>query len=164
MLLLHGEAHMGWRTFGSGAALAAGSALVVALPVLSPTSGSAPAAAGSVRAHRAAAWVNAWQGSPVPGGTIPGPGFNCPSDQGLRDQTVRNVVFVTAGGDRVRVRLTNAFGARPLQVGAASVAIAASGAATISGSSRALRFGGRPSILVAAGGEALSDPVSLGVK
>jgi len=76
---------------------------------------------------------------------------------------VRNVVFLSAGGDRVRVRLTNAFGSRPLQVGAASVALAGSGAGTVPASVRQLRFGGRPSILVAAGGEALSDPVSLRV-
>jgi len=108
--------------------------------------------------------VNAWQGSPVPGGTIPAPAFNCPADKGLNNQTVRNIVFLTAGGDRVRVRLTNAFGPRPLRVGAASVAVAGVGAASISGSVRALHFGGRSSILIAAGGEALSDPVSLHVK
>jgi len=37
----------------------------------------------------------------VPGGTIPAPIFNCPADKGLDSQTVRNVVFLTAGGDRV---------------------------------------------------------------
>jgi lysophospholipase L1-like esterase len=108
--------------------------------------------------------VNAWQGSPVPGGTIPAPVFNCPADKGLNNQTVRNIVFLTAGGDRVRVRLTNAFGTRPLRVGAASVAVAGAGAATVPGSGRSLRFGGRSSILIAAGGEALSDPVSLKVQ
>jgi hypothetical protein len=45
----------------------------------------------------------------VPGGTIPAPIFNCPADKGLDNQTVRNVVLLTAGGDRVRVRLTNTF-------------------------------------------------------
>jgi lysophospholipase L1-like esterase len=107
-------------------------------------------------------WVNAWQGSPVGGGTIAGAA--CPADKGLDHQTVRNVVFVSAGGDRVRVRLTNAFGAKPLQVGAASVAVAGAGAASVPGSSRTLRFTGRSSVLIAAGGEALSDPVRLRVR
>jgi lysophospholipase L1-like esterase len=111
--------------------------------------------------HSAARWVTAWQASPVPGGTIQGSG--CPADKGLDDQTVRDVVFLSAGGNRVRVRLTNAFGSQPLRVGAASVAMAGTGAAT-SGSTRVLRFAGLPSIVIAAGGEALSDPVALRVK
>ncbi|MDQ6946579.1 MAG: SGNH/GDSL hydrolase family protein [Actinomycetota bacterium] len=123
---------------------------------------AAPTGAGTEE-QRSSGWVAAWQGSPVPGGTIPAPIFNCPADKGLTDQTVRNVVFLTAGGDRVRARLTNAFGSQPLQVGSASVAIAGDGAATLPGTSRPLRFGGRSSILIAAGSEALSDPVSLKV-
>jgi lysophospholipase L1-like esterase len=107
-------------------------------------------------------WVSTWQGSPVGGGTIEGAA--CPADKGLDRQTVRNVVQVSAGGDRVRVRVTNAFGTKPLQVGAATVAVAGSGAATVPGTSRSLRFGGRSSVLVAAGGEALSDPVRLRVR
>jgi len=108
--------------------------------------------------------VNAWQGSPVPGGTIPAPAFTCPADKGLNNQTVRNIVFLTAGGDRVRVRLTNAFGSRPLRVGAASVAIAGRRATSVPGTMHSLHFGGRSSILIAAGGEALSDPVPLHVQ
>jgi lysophospholipase L1-like esterase len=118
------------------------------------------AASSSARAsHGAVRWVNAWQASPAPGGTIPG--SDCPADMGLNNQTVRNIAFTTAGGSWVRVRLSNAFGAQPLQVGAASVAIAGTGAAVVPGSTRALRFGGRSSILIAADAEALSDPVSL---
>ena len=105
--------------------------------------------------------MNAWQGSSVQGATIPGSG--CPADQGLDNQTVRNVVFLSAGGDQVRVRLTNSFGTVPLRIGAASVALAGDGAATVPGSARALRFAGHPSVLIAAGGEALSDPVALSV-
>jgi len=129
-----------------------------AAPAAAAVTATSDAAGGRGAARR---WVNAWQGSPVGGGTIPGAA--CPADKGLDHQTVRNVVHVTAGGDRVRVRLTNAFGTKPLQVGAASVAVAGSGAATLPGSSRALRFGGGRSVLVAAGGEALSDPVKLPV-
>jgi lysophospholipase L1-like esterase len=106
-------------------------------------------------------WVNAWQGSPVQGDTIAG--ASCPADKGLDAQTVRNVVFLSTGGDEVRVRLTNAFGAEPLQVGAASVALAGQGAATAT-RPHALRFGGERSVLIAAGGEALSDPVAMSVR
>jgi lysophospholipase L1-like esterase len=150
--------------------MSAVAALAVAAAALAtvPASAAAPApgatAPGGARGHAQARWVNAWQGSPVPGGTIPAPAFNCPADKGVNNQTVRNIVFLSSGGDRVRVRLTNAFGARPLQVGAASVAIAGTGAAAVPGSGRPLRFAGRSSILIAAGGEALSDPVPFKVK
>jgi lysophospholipase L1-like esterase len=147
---------MNWRPTTLSAAMIT-AAVALAAPL------AAPDAAPQHRSGGQARWVSAWQGSPTPGGTIPAPNFACPSEQGLRDQTVRNVVFLSAGGDRVRVRLTNAFGAQPLQVGAASVALAGDGAATVPGTVRALRFGGRPSVLLAAGGEALSDPVPLRV-
>jgi lysophospholipase L1-like esterase len=131
---------------------------------------SAIALAGALARHdsahggdqRGGGWVAAWQGSPTLGGTFPG--VTCPSDTGLNNQTVRNVVFVSAGGHRVAVRLTNAYGAEPLRVGSASVAVAADGGRTVPGTTRALRFGGKSSIVIAAGGEALSDPVSLRVR
>src|SRR3954464_7316659 len=121
------------------------------------TAAGAPSAGTGIPA--AEGWVNAWQASPTPGGTIPGPDFTCPADKGVHNQTVRNIVFLSTGGDSFRVRLTNAFGSKPLQVGAASVAYAGKGAATLQGTNQDLRFGGRPSVLVAAGSEARSDPV-----
>ncbi len=135
---------------------------VLAAGVLAAVPATASGPSPAVPTNSAVPWVSAWQGSPVGGGTIEGAA--CPADQGLDDQTVRNVVFLSAGGDRVRIRLTNVFGTRPLQVGTASVALAGSGAATVPGSIRPVRFGGRSSILIAAGGEALSDPVPLRVQ
>jgi hypothetical protein len=104
-------------------------------------------------------WVAAWQGSPMTGGTFFSPG--CPSDVGLTNQTVRNIVYLSAGGDKVRVRISNAFGATPLHVGAATVAVSASGAAVNPGTLRTLRFSGKTSVIIAADSEALSDPVNL---
>jgi len=123
-----------------------------------------PAAANPDRAHGPGQWVAAWQASPHGGVAIDAPGFNCPGAKGLENQTVRNLVFVSAGGSAVRARLSNAFGAQPLRVGAASVAISARTAGTVPGTLRTLRFGGKPSVLIPAGGEALSDPVDLPVR
>jgi lysophospholipase L1-like esterase len=103
-------------------------------------------------------WVVAWQGSPMTGGTFFSPG--CPSDVGLTNQTIRNVVYLSAGGDKVRVRISNAFGATPLNVGAATVGISAGGATTVSGTLHPLTFSGKPSVIIAADSEALSDPVN----
>src|SRR5215469_800449 len=103
-------------------------------------------------------WVAAWQGSPMTGGTFFSPG--CPSDVGLTNQTIRNVVYLSAGGDKVRVRISNAFGAAPLDVGAATIGISAGGATTVPGTLHPLTFSGKPSIIIAADSEALSDPVN----
>jgi lysophospholipase L1-like esterase len=138
----------------TGLVVAAAAVVVAVVPASAPATGPG----GRPNADR---WVSAWQGSPVGGGTIPG--ASCPADRGLTDQTVRNVVFLSAGGDRVRVRISNAFGTAPLRVGAASVALAGAGPATVPGSAHPLRFAGRRSVLVGAGGDALSDPVPMSV-
>ena len=104
-------------------------------------------------------WVSSWQGSPMTGGTFFSPG--CPSDVGLSNQTIRNVVYLSAGGSQVRVRISNAFGANPLNVGAATVGISAGGAASVPGTLHTLTFAGKTSILIAADSEAVSDPVEL---
>jgi lysophospholipase L1-like esterase len=77
------------------------------------------------------------------------------------DQTLRQVVRVSVGGDAVRVRLSNEFGAEPLVLGAARVALGAGAAAIVPGSDRALTFGGRGG--VPAGAALTSDPVALAV-
>jgi len=138
---------------------------LLGVPVILAASGVNAVADQSNRAAPPAprTWVASWQGSPAAAGTLPG-AWNCPSATGLKNQTVRNIVAGSVGGDRVRVRLSNAFGAQPLQVGGASVAVQRAGARTVSGSMRRLGFGGRNMVTIPPGAEALSDPVSLAVK
>jgi lysophospholipase L1-like esterase len=81
---------------------------------------------------------------------------------GFNNQTIRNIVFSSVRGNTVRVRFTNAFGDRRLQIGAASIAVAGAGAAT-SGPTVPLTFGGQPAVEIPVGAEALSDPVNLHV-
>lgn len=124
--------------------------------VLVPGSVTTPGTAVG-RAH----WVAAWGASSVVGTPIP---FNsCPAGAGLTDQTVRNVIHLSAGGRSVRVRLSNAFGTRSVQVGHASIALQAANADAVPGTLRELTFGGRSQVTMAAGGHALSDPVDLPV-
>ena len=79
------------------------------------------------------------------------------------DQTLRQIVRVSLGGERVRVVLSNAFGTEPLMVGAAHIALRANDAAIVPASGRALTFSGRPGMTIPAGAVAFSDPVDLGV-
>jgi lysophospholipase L1-like esterase len=80
------------------------------------------------------------------------------------DQTVRNIVFASAGGSALRVRLTNTFGSAPLQVGAVSVGVVLDGSQLVPGTSRTVTFGGKTTATVPAGAEELSDPVNFKVQ
>ena len=108
-----------------------------------------------------AQWVGAWQGSPTPGGTFYSP--FCPSDVGLSNQTIRNLVFLSSGGKFVRARISNTYGSEPLNVGSATIAVSAGGAAIDPQTLHRLSFSGQKSILIAAGAEALTDPVVMDV-
>jgi lysophospholipase L1-like esterase len=103
-----------------------------------------------------ARWVSTWAASPQV--AVPG----TPAAAGFDDQTVRNIVFTSVGGDVVRVRFTNTFGTTPLQLGAASIAVAGAGPGT-AGPPVPLTFGGQRSIQIPDGAEVLSDPVRMSV-
>lgn len=82
--------------------------------------------------------------------------------------TLRQSVNVSAGGKRVRIRLSNYYGRAPLTVSAARIALGAGHADDLSAieprSDQRLSFdGGKPSITIAPGREAVSDPVDLHV-
>ena len=79
------------------------------------------------------------------------------------NQTIREVVHVSLGGDRVRVVLSNEFGDAPLAIGAAHVALRGTAAAIVPGSDRALMFAGKPGTSIPAGAVIFSDPVALNV-
>ncbi len=79
----------------------------------------------------------------------------------FNDQTVREIVHITLGGERFRIRISNAFGAQALAIGAAHFAIRDQGPAIAAGSDRTLTFGGRPSVSIPPGALVLSDPVDL---
>ena len=82
--------------------------------------------------------------------------------------TLRQSVNISAGGKRVRIRLSNYYGRAPLTVSSARVALGAGHADDLSaidpGSDRPLSFdGGKSSITIAPGHEAVSDPAELRV-
>ena len=81
----------------------------------------------------------------------------------FNNQTLRQVVHTSLGGERVRVVLSNAFGTAPLAVGAAHVALREKEAAIVPKSDRPLTFGGNPSMTIPAGAVVVSDPVTLTV-
>lgn len=107
-------------------------------------------------------WVASWFASPQPSW---GSDFVLPTNMpsALQGQSIREVVQVSAGGNAVRIVLSNRYGAQPLVVGEVCVALALQGAAVEPGSSHAVTFGGKRSLTVPAGAPAVSDPVEMAV-
>jgi lysophospholipase L1-like esterase len=103
-------------------------------------------------------WVATWGASPQ------APIAGNLSARGFDDQTVRQIVFSSAGGAMVRVRLTDLFGTVPVRVAGATIAIQRRGAELAPGTLRPLSFAGRPSVVIPAGGGVASDPVVLRVR
>lgn len=119
-------------------------------------------AASAPAASAAAGWQGAWaaaQHHPVSDGSS-GPGW---FRDGFANQSVRQVVRVSAGGSRVRIRLSNRFGTEPLHVAGATIAQAGSGAELKHGTLRRLTFGRQGSATIAPGKEATSDAAGLTV-
>jgi len=104
-------------------------------------------------------WVSAW--SAAMHAPLPFPGL--PPSPVFENQTIRMIVRPTIGGERVRIRLSNAFGTSALKIGGAHIAIAAQDSKTVPESDHALTFGGALSISIPPGAPALSDAVDLHV-
>jgi lysophospholipase L1-like esterase len=98
-------------------------------------------------------WVGTWTTTPAPAEGV-----------AFANQTLRMNARVTIGGDRLRVRLSNAYGSRPLLVGTVYLGLRDAGSGVVSGSNKKLSFGGADSVTIAAGALAVSDPVSLNLR
>ncbi len=129
----------------------------IALCLLACLAATCPGtAARPQREGDGARWVGTWMAAPQL--TEPG---NMPPEPGFADATLRQVVRVTIGGERMRVRFSNEFGTAPLEIVSAHAAAAVGGGspAIRPDTDTALSFGGKPSVTVAPGAVAVSDPV-----
>src|SRR5260370_3293413 len=98
-------------------------------------------------------WAGSWAAAPAPAEGVVG--FN--------NHTIRMNPRISLGGERMRVRISNAYGNRPLAIGAARIALRDKGPGIVTGSDRKLTFGGSDSTAIAAGAVQFSDPVELSV-
>jgi len=97
-------------------------------------------------------WVGTWTAAPAPG---EGAAFS--------NHTLRMIPRLSLGGRVLRVRISNAYGVRPLAIGAAYVGVRSAGPGVVPGSNRRLTFGREASAAIAAGAHIVSDPVELEV-
>ncbi len=104
-------------------------------------------------------WVGTWTASPQ----APEPPFVPAIPAQFDNQTIRQIVHTSIGGRTVRVRLSNEYGSGPLKIGAAHIALQATGSSIVSGSSRPLTFSGQTSIVIPSAAPVLSDPIDFDV-
>ena len=89
--------------------------------------------------------------------------FPLPED-GAVDQSFRLIVRPDLWGDRFRIRLSNAFGTRPVTFDSVFLGVHASAGTIVKGTNRPVMFDGKPAVTIAPGASAYSDGVDVPVK
>ncbi len=147
-------------------------ALIVALPTLGQTSPDE---------RWVATWATALVAHPLPpatppAGAAPPAGAPAPAQAPsgaapprppppvtASNQTLRQVVHTSVGGERVRVVLSNVFGTAPLEVAAAAIGPRAQSPGVRAAGVHPLTFGGGKSAAILPGAVLVSDPVDMAV-
>lgn len=124
-------------------------------------------AGGAAAPAASAAWVGAWGASlqPYPYGFRPEDPIDYFTAQSGRpvDQTLRLIVHPAIAGSSVRIRLSNAFGDRPLVIGAATIARREQAGALKAETVTPVTFAGQRGVTVPAGADVTSDAAPLAV-
>ncbi|MGA7234888.1 MAG: SGNH/GDSL hydrolase family protein [Bryobacteraceae bacterium] len=104
-------------------------------------------------------WVVTWGASPAP---------QLANEEQMRgahllfaNQTLREIVHTSIGGDSVRIRLSNAYGTKTLDLASVHAAVRATESSIAAGTDREVTFGGRAAVSIPANAYVLSDPVTL---
>ncbi len=120
-----------------------------------------PAAWAGDQAQGNRHWVATWQGSPQ--GFDPLFASLLPVQPSYNNQTLREIVHISIGGPKIRLRLTNSYGTQSLAIGAVHVARATEGSTIRGSTDRTVTFGGEGGIAIPPGAVAVSDPLDLSV-
>lgn len=100
-------------------------------------------------------WVGTWATAPQ----LVEPN-NMPPAPGLANNTIRQVVRVSIGGDSLRLRFSNAFSKQPVTLKAVAVAVAEGGSSIDASTQQILKFNGAEMVTMPPSGEVYSDAFS----
>lgn len=114
--------------------------------------GGAAGSGGGGGGPTAEPWVGTWATAQQT--TEPA---NLPPAPGLAGNTLRQLVRVSMGGSKLRLRLSNEHGTAPVTLGAVHVAISKGGGAIEATTDTALTFEGAPTVTIPVGKTATSD-------
>ncbi|SFH95463.1 Lysophospholipase L1 [Bosea sp. OK403] len=136
--------------------------ILAIMTLLSGLAGDAMAQSGAL------AWKTSWVASaqgPYPIGNPsaqPDQRFAFPDPAaGANDQSFRLILRPSLWGRQARIRLTNAFGTRPVTFDDVHIGLQLGSAALVPGSNRPATFAGKASLTLEPGAFAWSDPVEL---
>ncbi|WP_172370024.1 SGNH/GDSL hydrolase family protein [Sporosarcina jiandibaonis] len=102
-------------------------------------------------------WIGAWTAS------LQAPFEDGISSEGFEDQTLRFIVQPHIDGEKIRIRLSNAFGTDPLTIDEVYVASSKNGADTVQGTDRRLTFENDEKVTIPPGEKVFSDPIEFKV-
>jgi lysophospholipase L1-like esterase len=112
--------------------------------------GGTSGAAGA--AGQGASWVGTWASAQQLTEEA-----NEPPEPGLTGNTLRQIVRVSIGGQRLRLRFSNRYGTTPVTLNRARCAVSSGGNAIDASTDSELRFDGAASVSIPAGQSVLSD-------
>lgn len=88
---------------------------------------------------------------------------NLPPSPGLSGNSLRQIVQVSVGGKKIRLKFSNEFGTEPTEIKAVEIALAKSSGATsfvYENTTKSLTFNGQSSVTIQPGKMIMSDPIS----
>jgi lysophospholipase L1-like esterase len=106
-------------------------------------------------------WVATWGASPSP--QLADEAQMTKAKLVYNNQTLREIVHLSAGGDTIRLRLSNAYGKAQVDIGAVHVALRAGAADITASTDHPVTFSGRATVSIPADAVVLSDPIKLTV-
>ena len=98
-------------------------------------------------------WVGTWSTAPQ----LVEPGNNPPSP-GLSNNTLRQIVHVSLGGDSLQMRFSNEFSTSPVTMNSVHIAVSAGSGTIDTTTDREIFFNGNPDVTMYPGAAAISDP------
>jgi lysophospholipase L1-like esterase len=104
-------------------------------------------------------WIGTWATAPQ----LVEPN-NMPPKAGLSINTLRQIVCVSLGGSRLRVRFSNEFGTSPVTLDTVHIAASTGGSAIDPATDQALLFDGKPKVTIAPGTAVTSDSLEFALK
>lgn len=105
--------------------------------------------------HKEQVWVGTWSSAPY---------FvdanNMPPAPGLTNNSLRQIVRVSVGGDKARFRFTNLFCKNAVVLKSVGIAVSKGGSDIDAKTSKVLKFAGKEEVTMSAETEIVSDPIS----
>ncbi|MBN2010709.1 SGNH/GDSL hydrolase family protein [candidate division KSB1 bacterium] len=104
-------------------------------------------------------WVGTWSTAPQ----LVEP-RNMPPEPGLSNNTLRQIVHVSLGGNKLRMRFSNEFSTSPVTMHAVHLAASLDGSKIDTNTNQALLFNGAQEVTIPAGAAITSDPFQFALK